>query len=453
MGSLCLSAAPILRCEGFSVIQNSVLIIPPALELVFVSTLLFTNWKSNSSRSFLLVVAEGWLSFALALLELLSHIIPSVRDSLGIFKILDIVIGALSSLPIFLYIVFLFLFSRVELVTVLPNRFQTVAKVLLALFIPAIIASNELASFIGISHRTILVNGTTVIAIGFSRTADQALWTFFTSLTLALLTAYQAMHFCLAFFRLAKVFIAQRQLETTSSDSAYLFKGTGWITGAFKLGAIETVIGFASQSGFGGVVTRRSVRFLSRAFLCIGIIRGVDIFVDFSMESDEMPRKGFRRSQLRNMIGNPRFSTFAQLSPSATTFHAVPGVNEKNTRAMSGLPGMAQFASMRHQPPRRRVTIHIQGGAPTLEMRFSALDLPSPTVITERVKSQPPSQWTSISRPASSYYPNSIMSRRTEAPLQTPIHDRHTRAISDFSLYPDSLTGVRELASQFPGIP
>jgi hypothetical protein len=112
-----------------------------------------------------------------------------------------------------------------------------------------------------------------VIAIGFNTDSAQLLWTFFTSLTLALLTSYQAIAFCFAFYRLTKAFIDQRRIEISSSDRNHLFKGTGWIAGGLKLGAIESVVGFA-QGSFGMALTRRILRFLARAFICIGLAKG-----------------------------------------------------------------------------------------------------------------------------------------------------------------------------------
>jgi hypothetical protein len=40
-----------------------------------------------------------------------------------------------------------------------------------------------------------------------------------------------------------------------------------------KLGAIETVVGFA-PAGFGGAITRRILRLLGRACLIVGIVKG-----------------------------------------------------------------------------------------------------------------------------------------------------------------------------------
>jgi hypothetical protein len=113
MGSLCFSSASILRCESFTSFQSQILIIPTALELIFSTTLVITNWGTgwsvvriaggtgtrdllflNFFRRHLLLTAEGWSYFGLALLELLSHNIPAVRDNVSVFSIVDIVLGA-----------------------------------------------------------------------------------------------------------------------------------------------------------------------------------------------------------------------------------------------------------------------------------------------------------------------------------------------------------------------
>lgn len=158
------------------------------------------------------------------------------------------------------------------------------------------------------------------------------------------------------------------------------------------------------------------------------------------------------------MVSNPRFSTFQQLTPSATAFHAMPGAIDESAapRAPGGLAGMNQFAVMRDESQsRQRVTVHFAAGAPTLHMRFSALDMPSPTTIVESIKPGGIS-----GRRTSSYYPNSVMTRDNYIPelpsrSRTPIYARHTRAYSDFSLRSasDSINALRELATQFPGLP
>ncbi|KAJ7172996.1 hypothetical protein C8R43DRAFT_978153 [Mycena crocata] len=481
MGSLCLSSASILRCESFTTLESQVLIIPTALELLFSTSLIITN--RGTGWRHLLLTAEGWSYFALALLELLSHTIPAVRDSVSVFTIVDIVLGATSFLPIFFYTLFVYLFTRGELIDTLPKRFQRIANVLLVFFIPVIVALNELSSFVGISRRTLFVGNREVVAIGFASFNDQQIWTFLTSLTLAMLTAFEAINFCFAFYRLVRAFVDQRRIETTSTDQAHLIRGIGWITGGFKLGAVETVIGFAN-GGFGGALTRRIIRFLARAFLIIGIVKGVDEVDDFGDISKEMSsgRQQFRRSRLGQMISNPRFSTFRQLTPTATAFHTTPLALPTSNEKRRDLPDMTEFAQLKRDVtrtaangllrPQQRVTVQFERGAPTLHMRFSGLEMPSPAVIAEKVKSRPvSSSWVSVAR-SSHYAPSTVPSFAFDPPaVPVPttypafIYDRsqaqpepsHQRGLSQFSTrssaYPDSLNAVRELAAQFPGLP
>ncbi|KAF8065297.1 hypothetical protein FPV67DRAFT_1388590, partial [Lyophyllum atratum] len=500
MGSLCLSTASILRCASFTRLQVILLVVPSALEVVFSTSLIFTNW--GTGRRHLWLVAEGWVYFTLALIEMLSHILPAARDRAGVFNVFDTVLAATSFLPIFLYILFMFLFARAELVDALPIRLQTVGKLLLLIFIPAIVALNEVASFVGVSH-LITVNSQSVVAIGFNSDKNQTLWTFFTSLTLALLTAYQAINFTFAFYRLIKALLNQRRIETASADEAHLFKGIGWITGGLKLGAIETVIGFAA-GGFGSSMTRRIIRLLARACLCIGLVKGVDSsedFRDIRAELSGASRKEFRRSRLRDFISNPRHSTFRQLTPTATAFHSTPrapvGLSQfsPQPRTQAGLSGMQQFAEMKQaatagytldKHAKERVTIHFEGGAPILQMRFSALEIPSIPPLSFEVNPKPSSEW--VPRPASQWAPdsrpvslrpamyqgssprNSLLSalvindsgqdiNNLKSPAQVYIPPtKPSRIESSYSTrsIPESYTSisvVRELASQFPPLP
>ena len=113
----------------------------------------------------------------------------------------------------------------------------------------------------------------TIFAIGSSDSSIQHLWTLFTTLTLALLTCFQIIVFCFAFFRLMQVISSRRRIESNHSAKAQLLKGIGWISGSLILGGTETVIGFV-VGGFWVVLSRRILRLLTRAFLCIGVIKG-----------------------------------------------------------------------------------------------------------------------------------------------------------------------------------
>ncbi|KAF9025831.1 hypothetical protein BDZ89DRAFT_1135245 [Hymenopellis radicata] len=432
MGSLCLSSLSILRCAPLTRVENLVLIIPPALEIIFSTSLIVTNWGTGWRH--LLLVFDSWSYLLLALLDLLSHIIPAVRDNLSVFSTVDIFLGAASFIPLLSYTLFIFLFTSAELLTTLPRRFRTIAQTMLFLFIPAIVILNEIASLAGISRMG--VGGR--IFIGFKNDRDHDIWQFFTSMTLALHTAYQAINFSFAFFRLIKAFLNQRDLEAASSDQGYLFKGTGWISGGLKLGAIETVIGFA-HAGFGGAITRRILRLLSHACISIGVVKGLDTIENFgefqrvtggSMQSSPRTPRGRRISHPRVLISNPRLSTFRQLSPSATEFHTTPratsATNDRGIgpRATTGL-GLAQFTDLKTQKPAQRVTIHFAAGAPKLQMRFSALDMPSPATIADSVKSRP--DLSEMNDRLSEYYRSTISERMSKPDIS------HSRGVSQFT--------------------
>ncbi|KAJ3976033.1 hypothetical protein EV361DRAFT_817327 [Lentinula raphanica] len=481
MGTLCLSQALILRCESLTEIESIALFIPTAVEFLFASSLLFKT--RGNSRKHLFLTFEGWVYFALALLELLSHIVPAVRDDLAVFRAVDIVLGALSSFPLLLYIIFLCFLTCSEFLVGLPQWLQKFGTFLLLILIPLVIVFNEVASFIGITHRII---GTTV-AVGFSNSQNKTLWTLFTDLDLGFITAYQVFNFLFAFARLAKAFMEQQRIESSNSDAALLFRGTGWITLGIKLGAVETVIGYVTPQ-FGLVLARRIVRLLGRASLIIGLFKGLDVSEDFEMVREEIiagkRQRSFRGSRLRPLISNPRLSSFRQLSPSAIQAAFDGNRREKDSPARNLLPG-------------ERVTVHFESGqAPTLEMRFSALDLPSPTELVESIKTRPDSEWVSIAPSRrSSYYANSTMTRHTRdnsipempkpyqgptfdsfsGPADTPQPDSipepepivvhnvfaHTRDVSSFSTnsgFRDSVNwmshnAVKALPSPFTGIP
>ena len=109
--------------------------------------------------------------------------------------------------------------------------------------------------------------------IGFIDSRQETLWTFFSSVTLALLAGYQATVFFFTFLRLVHAILSKKRVETSHMDAAHFLRGIPWLSAALKLGSIETVVGFAGGQ-FGVAFTRRMFRFLSRACLCIGLAKG-----------------------------------------------------------------------------------------------------------------------------------------------------------------------------------
>lgn len=121
-----------------------------------------------------MVLADGSAFYTVALLDLLSHLVPEARNHLQAFKIFDIVIGeylcistrfdaervipgALSFVPTLLYTIFLFLFAQTYFLPTIPRLPRIITKYALLALIPIIIAMGEVGSFLGISYGTSLL--------------------------------------------------------------------------------------------------------------------------------------------------------------------------------------------------------------------------------------------------------------------------------------------------------
>jgi hypothetical protein len=287
-----------------------------------------------------------------------------------------------------LYTIYLYLLTNAEIVSALPRRIKNLTVLASTFFILLIVVFNEIAAITGVSIRNIPTDNRdaakTIVAVGSSGSPEQQLWTISTSFTLAFLTSFQIAVFCFAFFRLSQTIFSRKRFQSQHNAKVQLIKGIGWISGSLMLGAIETVMGFA-VGGFGVVLSRRILRLLTRASLCIGVIKGVD---DFHV-----------LSQFHEIISNPRFSTFRQLSPKATTFHVAqhPSDTQENsatyrTLPTPGLPDMAHFADLRAENGHQRVAVRYHQGTPLLHLRFSTLDMPSPANIVEEIKARPQSE-------------------------------------------------------------
>ncbi|KZT28303.1 hypothetical protein NEOLEDRAFT_1145915 [Neolentinus lepideus HHB14362 ss-1] len=464
MTGSCLSLAPILRCESLTRIETEVLIIPPALELLFSVSLVFIIWGRGSlercgetsgrqgnhaSKSDTPVQqAEGLVYFSIALIDLFAHIFPAMRNSLDIFRILDIFIGATSFIPIFCYVLFLFIFLRRNFLPSLPRRLQRITQFTLVFFIPSIVAADLLGSFIGISY-TFLPSqtnpSTRLLAIGFANDTDHMLWTIFSRLALALLTIYQALVFCVVFYRLVKSFVNQRRIETSgdSDHSVVLIKGLGWLAIGLKVGAIETILGFALD-GFGAPITRRILRFLSRACLIIGVVKGMDSREDFNVIEPSVPRsRGKRKSNLRLLISNPRHSTFRRMSepldPRLTEALASLGIERSNektyetignrnsqqfpfSRSPNGVAAPSPVLTYRLRPTSRVTVLMTPGTAPTLNLRFSALDMPNPNEIAELVEQEGQPQSQPLSRATTQLFTASHSRSRSQGTSHLLLH-------------------------------
>ncbi|KDQ56694.1 hypothetical protein JAAARDRAFT_58967 [Jaapia argillacea MUCL 33604] len=324
MGEICLSLPSILRCQDVSTIQSGALLIVTSVELLFSITLVLVKW--GNGRRHLLLAAEGWLYYCLALLDFLSHFLPAARTYLPTLRALDLTIGALSFIPLFIYTLFLFLLLRTEVIPSLPYRIARIVRPTLLLLIPAIIATELIASFIGISYQLIPTVPNPTITIGFPTPTSQTLWTTFSSLSLSLLTSYQALCFCITTYHLIK---SSLQPPTPTSRTEIVVQqgnGFGWVAAGIKFGAVESVVGFAGVRGavpYGWeiAVVRRVLRLGGRVCLVFGVIKGVDRTENFHLfDTQEEIRERKRRSGLRHLISNPRHSTFQHLGTGDLNF-------------------------------------------------------------------------------------------------------------------------------------
>ena len=111
------------------------------------------------------------------------------------------------------------------------------------------------------------------ILIGFTTQRNFSVNAFFSSLSLALVTLFQATIFLITAFRLITAIFNQRRFENLGQDATHMINGIAWLSVGMKLGAVESVVGFAGGS-FEIVLTRRFLRFLSRACIVLGIVKG-----------------------------------------------------------------------------------------------------------------------------------------------------------------------------------
>lgn len=477
--------------------QNGVVFVPVAVQMIFLVSLTALYWRSGRRKHFM-ILADSSAFYIVALLDLLSHVLPIARNHLETFKIFDIVIGALSFVPILLYTIFLFLYARSYFLPTLKRLPRSITKYALLTLIPLTIAMNELGSFLGIGYRVLQDSqGQSFLAIGFGRAGDETIWQFFTSVALVLLIVIQAFIFCFSIY-VAVSLLQERRLSRSFFEGCDMptIRGVVWIALGVKLGAIETVLGFVND-GFAIILTRRILRMASRCCLGIGALHSEGA----SLSRNLGHRRGRTMSQIRAKISNPRTSTFMRLSPTAEEFYSLPrAVDEGRGEPI---------------PRPKRVTVHYDGRAPpALDVRLSVLDVPSAEVLTatfhkrgtiisdasyEKWRAGEPSRKSSRSmtrsfsaiappsapmvdapslprelRPVlgSRSYTTDAMDTLSRSVRPNPkfsstedlgqlagtkseslFSDGHRRFMSGSSLASDSLSVVHTLASQFPGIP
>ncbi|CAL1709984.1 unnamed protein product [Somion occarium] len=436
MGTVCLSNAPILRCQSLTRLESGILLIPSGLELIFSISLLFAKRKHYC------LSIEGIVYFILAGIDFLAHALPIPRHSLDIFKGLDIFIGALSFSPLLLYTLYLFLLTTQDVLPGFPRRMQAISKYVLIGFIPFIVVANELASFVGISYHLLQdPNGEHIIALGFM---NDTVRLFLNSFVLVLLVCFQGLNFAASFFRLIKAFMNQRRIDTTvdgSDNEVHLFNGLGWIIGGIKLGAVESIIGFVQDGGFGLALTRRILRLLGRACLIIGVVKGVDIVEDFQFIKAPKEPKPQRRSMLRALISNPRHSTFQQIGGHNFSGASVADVVPAEIRATRLTPSTSVLI-----PPRAFMASSNLPRNPSALFSQAAMTPPRPPLMSTNM---PPSM-SSTDAPFSPQLPATAFAPEQRVTVYLTPHRAPTlvlRPVSDLDV-PQSLKSDDPLSSR-----
>lgn len=245
------------------------------------------------------------------MLDYAAHYDASISTSKSTFKAVDILIGPplpsppplpltlppgiASTIVVSLYIVFLLLYVRLALLPDLPARLRRLCTPFFALLIPAILVLHASSSFAGIhygqppslprplhplTHTLVTIPGSPPLAgAGFRTPKDHTTHTFLSALALALSTSYQAAAFLLTLYRLLRSLSAQRTLEERreTDEHAYRFRGLAWLCVGLKLGAVESVLGYA-EAGFGRAVSRLILRAVSRTVLMVGVAKGYALF-------------------------------------------------------------------------------------------------------------------------------------------------------------------------------
>ncbi|CUA72767.1 hypothetical protein RSOLAG22IIIB_05026 [Rhizoctonia solani] len=285
MSLLCFSLAATLRCAGIPNTQSIILLVPPAIEALQSLFLIRTVWRNGRKRWLLAV--EAWMFLLLAILDYASHATVRGMWSVGVFEPMDKAIGVLSGIPILTYMSFLFLLARADILPLItPNTLRTLFQFALFSLIPPTLMSHELGSLVGVSYR---LNPVTLVPeTGFLSLTTRSLSFAFTTSAIVCLASFQLLIFLVCTWRISQawdrthepVFVAATRPRSgsRSTRTSYLgeepgIRGLSWLALALALGATETLLSLGSQS-FALVLARRILLVFSRASLMYALVRG-----------------------------------------------------------------------------------------------------------------------------------------------------------------------------------
>ncbi|KAF8752373.1 hypothetical protein RHS01_08081 [Rhizoctonia solani] len=333
----------------------------PALEALTSLFLIWTVWRNGRKRW--LLVAEAWMFLILAILDYVSHALVRGMSSISVFEPMDKAVGALSGIPILAYTSFLFLLIRSDLLpTITPSILRTTLQFTL---ISLIHLPSCPTNSVPCSEFRKLDNPLALVRI-HDLVHRHSLQLPTLDLSLVHVENLAGMD------RASQpVFVSAMggRARSNSTSTSYLgdergIRGLSWLALGLAIGATETLLSLGAQT-FILVLVRRILRVLARASLIYALYRGSsDGFSN--LEEQGMGGMGGMGGSgggemggIKRLISHPRFSTFAQLTPTATSFY-----NQRNPISDPSTP-------------RSRVTVlYDLKSAPVLQMRFSGLDVP-----------------------------------------------------------------------------
>ncbi|KAG9011511.1 hypothetical protein FRB90_007206 [Tulasnella sp. 427] len=335
--SICLSVASNLRCSNLSLSQAQALLILPAVDLVFCAGIFKLNWGNVKGHQWAIIV-EAIVYFCLTLFDYLERAKARTGLEVATFATYDKAIGVLTMFPLFFYCAALLLLARTDVLRLTTSRpYNRLIQFSLVAVTPLILLFNELAGLLGITYQ--ILGGR--IYLGFADERAATTSSVLTGITLFFSAYFQ---FIIGVACIFYIFQARGRGHGGGVIPGFMCCGSGLL-----LGTLETLLGFGHE-GFPLILTRKIFRTAARALLISGMLLGTSVDEGFALypysystkrAMTEQQRRSGNAGGLRALISNPRASTFAQLSPSATAFHN----NLSSSARHQGLLGRSNSSS------------------------------------------------------------------------------------------------------------
>lgn len=256
-------------------------------------------------------------------------------------------------IPVLAYTLFLLLFLNVFVLPFLPPRLHTLARYGIGTAIPLIITFEQLSSLLGMAYG--LIPSSSILAQGYTSPSAETISHTLSVISLVLLIAVQATTVALCSLL---IYHMERIHKLGGAIPGTYPKATKFLCGGVALGTIDSLIGLAGET-FGSILTRRLLEGLSRTLIIYALVsQAASRRLSLGISNVPSSKSKGKKPSVRNMISNPRFSTFAHLNgPSSNALYDIGADDTRGTN------------------PKRVTVSYDRVNPPTLEMRFSALSI------------------------------------------------------------------------------